>query len=62
MGGIIGLVAAEAVVNSLGVRCATVAEVYGLCRPHSLGTQWAALVYGGFVVAGALLGSLLRLH
>lgn len=61
VGGIIGVVSAELVVNALGRRCGTVAEVYGLCRPYSLGMQWAVLVYAGFVVAGALLGSLLRL-
>jgi hypothetical protein len=61
VGGIIGLVSAETVVNALGTHCRTVAEVYGLCRPHSVGMQSAVLVYAGFVVAGALLGSLLRL-
>lgn len=55
------MVSAELVVNALGTRCGTVEEIYRLCRPHTVGMQWAVLVYVGFVTAGALLGSLLRL-
>lgn len=55
-GGLVGALLAQHVVSALGTRCGTVEALYGVCQPRALATSWAALVYSGLVVAGALVG------